>query len=307
MGFSMLGATCEKDHYDLGTDVDHILREMSLPRHFRPRQHAAVWHSPMHGWRDHLMASLSACESNPIPSVYFRADDIGAGGRAFRALCQIFRSHGVPLALSVVPAWLSDVRGKQLFEAAPLEEPLWGWHQHGWRHVNWERSGKKSEFGEQRPLEKQWKDIWQGQNKMRGIFNDHLVNVFTPPWNRLSNSTLRILQELGFEGVSLEKVFPRGLRPPLSLKNLRVTVDLHTRKARDAQQDFFDISDELTGSLSKREPVGVMLHHQRMTYFAFEYLDELLRILRTTLKAQFLSFKDILHQENNEQACSSLR
>lgn len=296
-----------KGFLPLGTDVRQILREMGLSRHYRPRQHSVVWHTPTKYWRDELLESLRVFQGSPIPHIYFRADDIAAGGRAFNAMCEVFRSHQVPLAMAVVPAWLSEVRSRQLFEAAPLGESLWGWHQHGWRHVNWERSGKKSEFGEQRPIDKQWRDIWQGRKKMHDIFKDHLVRVFTPPWNRLSTSTLRILQELGFQGVSLMKVFPRGIKPPITLKNLRITLDLHTRKGKDAERDFSELSNELCTALGKREPVGIMLHHQRMTHFAFEYLDELLTILRQLLQGHFLSFKDLLGQDHDEQACSGLR
>ena len=280
--------------------VTHILHEMNLTSLFRPRQYAAVWHSTPADWRGLLASKLEHFHGIPLPPVFFRAEDIGAGGRAFNALCEIFRSHQIPLGMAVVPAWLSDVRARQLFEAAPREEPLWGWHQHGWRHVNWERAGKKSEFGEQRPIEKQWRDIHQGQQKMQEIFGEELVNVFTPPWNRLSGSTLRILQELGFDGVSMGKFFPRGLRPSLSLKNLRVNLDLHTRKGKDPGKDFQEVLEELVTLLGKKEPLGVMVHHQKMTYFAFEFLDELLSLLRNLPGIQFLGFRQILEQENEE-------
>lgn len=284
----------------MAAHVTHILHEMNLTSLFRPRQHSPVWHAPQSDWRGALASCVERLGGNPLPPVFFRADDIGAGGRAFNALCEIFRSHRIPLGMAVVPAWLSDVRAKQLFSAVPREEPLWGWHQHGWRHVNWERAGKKSEFGEQRPIEKQWRDILQGQQKMRDIFGDRLVNVFTPPWNRLSVSTLRILQELGFEGVSMGKVFPRGVRSPLAMKNLRVNLDLHTRKGKDSHQDFQEILAELATLFGKREPVGIMIHHQKMTYFAFEFLDELLALLKNLAGIQFVGFQEILGREDEE-------
>lgn len=284
----------------MATLITHILHEMNLTSLFRPRQHSPVWQAAPLDWRGTLTSFVERLEGNPLPPVFFRADDVGAGGRAFNALCEIFRSYQIPLGMAIVPAWLSDVREKQLFAAAPKEEPLWGWHQHGWRHVNWERAGKKSEFGEQRPIEKQWRDIQQGQQKMRDIFGDQLVNVFTPPWNRVSGSTLRILQELGFDGVSMGKYFPRGLRPPLTMKNLRVNLDLHTRKGKDSLKDFQDILEEMATLFARREPVGIMLHHQRMTYFAFEFLDEMLSLFKNLPGIQFVSFQEILDQEDEE-------
>jgi hypothetical protein len=199
--------------------------------------------------------------------------------------------------MAVVPAWLTGIREAQLFAAAPLEEPLWGWHQHGWRHVNSQLTGEKSEFGEQRPAEKQWRDICQGLQKMTEIFGERLVPVFTPPWNRLPVSTLRILEELKFKAVSMTKPFPSTMRPGIGLRNFRIQLDLHTRKAKEGDADFLNLLEELRTLMTKKEPVGIMLHHQRMTLFAFEFLNDLLHLLKHKVRARFLSFTDLLENE----------
>lgn len=276
------------------------LNDWGIPGDYRPRQFASLWQDAQQGWKEQLGTTLERNSGSNQPSVFFRADDIGAGGRAFEALCMLFRRHEVPLAMAVVPAWLSDIRKKQLFESAPLDEPLWAWHQHGWRHVNWQRTGKKSEFGEQRPFEKQMKDISQGNQKMEDLFGDHLIKVFTPPWNRLSASTLKILQELNFSGVSLAGPFPRGVKPSVILPNLRVQIDLHTRKAKDGASDFRELLDELASVPARKEPVGIMIHHHRMTRFAFEFLDELLHLLKRHAGTRLLSFREILDRKDAE-------
>jgi len=256
-----------------------------------------VWEQPPGDWRKKLAAALECDLGNHHPNLFFRADDIGAGGRAFQALCQLFRGHQIPLAMAVVPAWLTGIRTEQLFAAAPLEESFWGWHQHGWRHVNCQRTGDKSEFGEQRPAEKQWRDISMGLKKMNEIFGEHLVPVFTPPWNRLPTATLKILQELNFRAVSMTKPFPSSVKPGLGLKNFRIQLDLHTRKAKDGSADFIALLGELSHLMTKKEPVGIMLHHQRMPLFAFEFLNELMHLLKHKVGARFLSFTDLLENE----------
>ncbi|NSW84791.1 MAG: polysaccharide deacetylase [Syntrophobacteraceae bacterium] len=277
-----------------------VSTRFGVPADYRPRQFSPLWQTSAKGWREQLAGALDrACGSSPA-TIFFRADDIGAGGRAFEALCRLFRHHDMPLGMAVVPAWLSDVRRTRLFAAAPVDESLWSWHQHGWRHVNWQRSGKKSEFGEQRPFEKQWRDIWQGRQKMEDLFGSHLVSVFTPPWNRLSNSTLRILHNLKFDGVSLAGPFPRGIKPPLPLVNLKIHVDLHTRKNRDAESDFNNLLEELSSLPGKKEPAGIMIHHQRMTHFAFEFLDELLCLFGDRNRARVMNFREILDKGANE-------
>lgn len=202
--------------------------------------------------------------------------------------------------MAVIPAWLSAIRTEQLFAAAPLEEPLWGWHQHGWRHANWQRTGKKSEFAEERPIEKQWSDICRGLKKMTEIFGPWFIPVFTPPWNRLPSATLRILQELDFKAVSITGALPRVGRTTASLRNLRIQIDLHTRKTKDGNADFQTLLAELGAALLKKEPIGIMLHHHRMNPFAFEFLDELLNLLKHKVQSQFLGFAELLENEHDE-------
>ncbi|MCU0587475.1 MAG: polysaccharide deacetylase family protein [Syntrophobacteraceae bacterium] len=271
-----------------------IMLSIDFPTQFRPRHCSALWLAPLNDWKKRLHETAERWMCSHVSSIFFRADDIGAGGRAFEALCHLFRDHQTPLAMAVVPAWLSQVRKEQLFRSAPVDEPLWGWHQHGWRHVNWQRTGKKSEFGEQRPFEKQWRDIWQGRQKMEEIFQARFIPVFTPPWNRLSPLTVKILQQLHFEGISLAGPLPRGARPPSGLTNLRVQVDLHTRKERDPEKDYLDLLEEMTSIMGRKEPVGIMIHHHRMSRFAFEFLHELLTILSHRTHFQLQGFQDIL-------------
>lgn len=260
----------------------------------KPRAFSPVWNTPPTGWRERLVEMVQRLPGKQKAQIFFRADDIAAGGQNFDALCRLFRAHGIPLALAVVPAWLSETRVARLLATAPLEEDLWGWHQHGWRHVNWQKKGKKAEFGDQRPLEKQWRDIWQGQRKLTEIFQDRILPVFTPPWNRLTAMTLEVLDQLGFKAVSTTDPLPKAGTRVNRMKNLRIAVDLHTRKHADAKADYAALLQDLAAALSKDSPGGIMIHHQRMTPFAFAFLEELLTQLQLSEKVEFLSFRDLL-------------
>ena len=273
------------------------LDETGLPESYRPRQCSSVWQELPDGWRTPLKAAVDKLSAGSLPGIFFRGDDIGAGGRAFEAVCGLFRRHGVPLGMAVVPAWLSDARMEHLFRHAPLDESLWGWHQHGWRHVNRQKEGERSEFGEHRPFESQWKDIRQGFDKLSGIFGDRLLPVFTPPWNRMSAPTIRIVQELGFKGISLSGPMPRGGKIPIVLKNLRVLVDLHARSDKNGGEDYRRLTDEIAGLSSRREPAGITIHHQQMNRNAFDFLDEFLGFLKAA-GVPLLGFRDILEGNN---------
>src|SRR5262249_22936523 len=41
-------------------------------------------------------------------TLWWRDDDAGAGGAAFDRLLALVETHGVPIALAVVPAWLDE-------------------------------------------------------------------------------------------------------------------------------------------------------------------------------------------------------
>ena len=116
---------------------------------------------------------------------------------------------------------------------------------------------------------------------MQEIFGKRFTPVFTPPWNRLSNATLKILQDLEFAGVSGGQTFPQRTQAPIVLKNLRINIDLHTRNAKDGVADFDVLLDDLGSLLVKRDTIGIMLHHHHMNRFSFDFLDELIGLFNT--------------------------
>ncbi|MCE5336615.1 MAG: polysaccharide deacetylase family protein [Desulfobacteraceae bacterium] len=250
---------------------------------------------------------MSRLAREHLPPIFFRADDIGIAGQAFVALSRLFRHYQIPLAMAVVPAWLSDARQDRLFAAAPVDEDLWSWHQHGWRHVNWQKSGQKCEFGSDRTPERQYEDILQGRQKMENIFGSYFVPVFTPPWNRFSAASVKILQKLGFRGISTEPSLPSGLRLPAGLNHLPVQLDLHFRTPKAPAEDFADLLRQISSLCDRKEKTGIVIHHQRMTPFAFEFLEHLLYNLKHVSKARFFDFKEIFDCSDEKKAGARLR
>jgi hypothetical protein len=128
---------------------------------------AALWH---HLPRD-LTQRLTLCLEDGLarsrsgrgPVVFFRADDIALAGRQFADMLAVFARHEVPLALAVVPAWMTSLRWKTMKQMTTGDAKLWCWHQHGWRHQNHEPCGKKQEFGPARAAEDIRKDLDRGR------------------------------------------------------------------------------------------------------------------------------------------------
>jgi hypothetical protein len=209
--------------------------------------------------------------------------------------------------MAVIPAWLSEARQRKLFQAAPVDEQLWSWHQHGWRHINRQKSGEKSEFGSDRSPESQHEDILQGMVKMERVFGKNLVRVFAPPWHHFSTSTLKTLQQLNFRGFSTTDPLPIGVRCRHRMQCLPIRLDLHTRQERNPAADFALLIDQFSSLSKAKGPTGILINHQRMTPFAFQFLDRMIYNLKHVAKTQFCSFKEILNISDEKQAGARLR
>lgn len=209
-------------------------------------------------------------------TVFFRADDIGVPSSMFTSMVELFIRLRIPLCLAVVPGWLTISRVEYLMRTTGSSE-LFCWHQHGWLHKNHEISGKKQEFGDIRRREYLHQDIRKGMEKLDNLLGENWYSVFTPPWNRCGQKTLKILQELGFTAVSRS----RGAHPPApaNLQDYQVNVDLHTRKEMTPETGMENLLSEIERSAASGT-IGIMLHHQRMNDGALSFLASLLEIIQ---------------------------
>ena len=255
---------------------------------------AVIWRRPPAALDVRLNESIrcgcdSADSGQPV-SVFFRADDVAVPGMNFNRMMALFAKYGVPLALAIVPAWLTHDRWEYLKGFEKNNPFRWCWHQHGWRHVNHEVVGKKQEFGDTRSMAEITRDLTRGKWRLEQIMAGAFYPVFTPPWNRCSARTLQALKELGFAAVSRS----RGSKPlsPGGLPDYYVNVDLHTRKERDPAAGWNNLLDELEQAVASGY-CGIMIHHQKMNAAAFDFLEILLRTLTNQTDIHLVSFKDL--------------
>ncbi len=222
-------------------------------------------------------------------TVFFRADDIGVPSVMFTAMIELFKKYRMPLCLAVVPSWLTPARFDAL-ERATEGSKLFCWHQHGWTHRNHETTGKKQEFGDSRSFQNVADDIVRGMNRLSKILGDEFYPVFTPPWNRCGDATLKTLEKLHFAGVSRSV----GATPPIppTFRDFQVNVDLHTRKEQNPHESFEKLCSEIQLSLSRGRS-GIMLHHQRMNRNSLFLLESLLQIFYQTKNIAVRHFRDL--------------
>jgi len=251
---------------------------------------ALIWRDPPPAaarWIADCVARAAGARRSPT-AVYFRADDIGVPGARFTRLIQLFARHRTPLCLAVVPAWLTPQRWTALARVGQRHLGLWCWHQHGWRHQNHERQGKKQEFGPTRPVAAIERDLAQGRARLAALMGADFYPVFTPPWNRCTEAALHWLQQTGYKGLSRS----RGSHPPspAGLPEWPMDVDLHTIKAEDPAAGWNALLEALARGLTNTH-CGVMIHHQRMNLAAFEALDFLLGQIRRYPRFQLTDFR----------------
>jgi hypothetical protein len=222
--------------------------------------------------------------------LFFRADDIGVPSLRFFQMIRLFSEYKVPLCLAVVPSWLTSRRLQQLQDATGTST-RYCWHQHGWRHKNHEPSGKKQEFGESRSVDQIRRDIIRGETRLRQLLGNSFFPCFTPPWNRCGSTTLKLLADRGYLGVSRSS----GATPscPPELRDIQINVDLHTRKESSGDIALANLLKELQSSVAYGTS-GIMLHHQRMNDQALFFLEILLHAVSQFSSITPVHFEDML-------------
>jgi len=255
---------------------------------------AALWRHLPPDLDDQITECIrSGCEKaqgQGAGTIFFRADDVAVPGRQFLRLMGLFSTYGVPLSLAVVPAALTRQRWQYLNGFEKMNPSRWCWHQHGWRHVNHETEGKKQEFGRGRTVSQIKRDLVRGKERLQMLMGDRFYPVFTPPWNRCSTTTLKLIKELGYAAVSRS----RGSKtpPPRGLPDYFVNVDLHTRKEKSPAAAWENLFAELQQAIASNY-CGIMIHHRMMNGAAFDFLEILLMALVKNHEMQLVHFRDL--------------
>jgi hypothetical protein len=212
-------------------------------------------------WLDPVRAALHAAPA----SVFFRDDDAGWARDRLHALLDRFAHHALPVDLAVIPAAVDHRLAAEL-RARTGAQTLF-LHQHGFAHRNHEPEGRKHEFGPHRSPTRQRRDLAAGAARLEHLLGDLPQPIFTPPWNRCTADTGRVLADLGFEVLSREvRAAPLDV-PGLSEVPIRVDWVKPDRAAR------------LAAAIAAGGSVGVMLHHAVMDDDDLARADELLALL----------------------------
>ncbi len=199
----------------------------------------------------------------PVVGVFIRDDDAGWGHATLMALLDVTMHAGVPIDLAAIPTALDNRLIADLTHRIDGEPVLVGIHQHGHSHANHEAEGRRCEFGPARSVAEQRADVWQGQQILRAAFKHRLDAIFTPPWNRCTESTAALLHELGFAALSRD----RRATPVTCMHDIAVDVDWSRAWREDGEERT---ADAFVAAINARaadgQPLGLMLHHDAMAH-----------------------------------------
>jgi hypothetical protein len=230
--------------------------------------------------------------------LFLRDDDIDNDEETLQHLFDITLARHVPLNLEIIPGALTDSGIKLLDHHKHLHPTLFELNQHGWLHLNHEKEGRKCEFGISRNFDQQWEDISGGKTLLEKIFGDKFYPVFTPPWNRCTEETFKVLDRLGFRVFSKDK----GDRPVtgFGFKEISTTLDLYRWKGKPSMKSPEEIVESLTFQMRETGPIGILLHHQVMSDEAFAFLDALLGTLCQYPNIRFHTFQSLAEATDPE-------
>lgn len=247
--------------------------------------------------KPHLLEStLRPCleklfEEKKEIKIFLRDDDADDDLETLRHLFDVTLASGVPLNLEIIPDALTEAGIMLLDNHKHLHPTLFGLNQHGWRHVNHEKEGRKCEFGMSRTFDQQLEDISKGKRRLEEIFKDKFYPVFTPPWNRCTKETLKVLDRLGFKVFSKDKGKERV--DGFSFQEISTTLDFYRWKGNPTMKTPDEIVNELIVQMEKNDPIGLLLHHKVMDHESFIFLDLLLVVLREYSNVQFHTFQSL--------------
>ena len=246
-------------------------------------------------WQTELRECLELVQAEGKEvQIFFRDDDIDEDEESLIRLLDLFLAHGVPLNLAVIPDLLTEATVKRLHTRELWIPESLGLIQHGWKHVNHEQEGRKCEFGISRSLADKFNDIARGKSRLEDAFGPRFYPAFTPPWNRCTQDTFGVLDELGFVVLSKdrEKESVQGHR----FQEISTTLDLYRWKGGATLEPADVIVKTLISQLWELDTIGILLHHKVMDVTALTFLDQLLNELRRCPQIHFHTLKTLMQQ-----------
>jgi len=217
---------------------------------------------------------------------FIRDDDVGWADDRMSALLDRMFYLDIPIDLAVIPMAATTDTVNLIRRLRHQKSGLLRLHQHGFMHSNHQENGRKCEFGKDRSEKDQKSDIEKGAKKIHAAFGELVDPIFTPPWNRCTQTTVDVLAEAGFRVLSRD-----ATASPLDTKSIRelpITIDW-LKGVKGTLMSATAFLDYACTQITENKQVGIMLHHELMNKANLNFLTEFLEPLADCPKAKFCS------------------
>ncbi len=211
-----------------------------------------------------LAGELDAwARSGQTATFWWRDDDAGADAVKLKELLRLRQSLGVPLAMAVVPDWLTP-------DVTALVSGTKDIHvlQHGVAHVDHNGGrGRRMELCAGALPSGLRQALIRSRHVLRTSFPSSLIEVMVPPWNRIDDAVLSILARSGFLGLSTLGPRCAAGRRGLVVNNVHIDIVDWKGGRRFAGEEVCleasvrHLANRRRGVADPSEATGLMTHH----------------------------------------------
>jgi hypothetical protein len=238
--------------------------------------------------------------SGTKPKIWWRDDDAVEDTPALCKLVGLVERFRIPLLLAVIPAGASTSLARRL-DRATLVTPC----QHGFAHVNHAAPGMRAcELGGRQSLDQTLGELESGRCHLSQLFNERLLDVLVPPWNRIGKLIVPRLPEFGFRGLSTGgwRTFARV--PGLLQVNTHVDIIDWKLGRKGISQD--QAARRLAFALAEARardgaPVGLLTHHLAHDEIAWRTLEALLTCLARESNMRWLTATELWERSHRKE------
>ena len=191
---------------------------------------------------------------NPVRNWSFiRADDITESGDSLKRLSFILEDLDLPCLLAVIPLLVEESLPVTLRKLFPKKKIFVA--QHGTDHKNRATGFYKDDLGDRESDESHLARLLKGRLRLQKLFPKEFVNVYVPPWNRVTPQSRKLISLSGFNRISGF----HGKGGPIELLNVSLDVQESYRPAKVWEME------KLLHHFFCHRGGGIMLHPELLT------------------------------------------
>jgi hypothetical protein len=225
-------------------------------------------------WQNLLDELMRWHDAGMVARLWLRDDDAVAPTAALERLLDITGRHALAVTVAIIPAASGPALAARLAET-PNAIPV----VHGWRHMNHALPpARKQELGPDRPRCDVLSDLSHAIHRMVELYGDRLLPLLVPPWNRMDQSLLPLLSDLGYIGVSGFRSHPASGGCPVVNTQIDIIDWRATRGGRDHAVLAAELAEELAAARPIGGAIGILTHHLDHDEVCWSFLERLFEL-----------------------------